>query len=196
VIRNPLHALLATLVLAVLTGLMYPLVMTGFAQVAFHDKANGSLVHADGRVVGSSLIGQAWSGPQWFYGRPSAISSPYDASTSSGSNLGPLSKALADAIDQRVAAIIKVEGAYHPGLRASDIPVDLLTASASGLDPDITPAAAMFEASRIAAVRRIPLARVRALIREHMESRTLGLLGEPRVNVLELNLSLQQLASG
>ena len=144
--------------------------------------------------MGSSLIGQQWTGPQWFYGRPSAISNPYDASTSSGSNLGPLSKPLADAIRQRVAAILKVDGPYHPGLTAAQIPVDLLTASASGLDPDISPAAALFEAPRIAAVRHLSLARVEALIAAHTSTRTLGFLGEPRVNVLELNLSLRQRA--
>jgi K+-transporting ATPase ATPase C chain len=193
-IRSPIRAVLATAVLAVITGLIYPLVMTGVAQVAFHHKADGSLVAADGRVVGSSLIGQAWSGPQWFCGRPSAISSPYDASTSSGSNLGPLSRALADAIKQRAAAIIKVDGPYHPGLIPAGIPVDLLTASASGLDPDISPAAALFQAPHIAAARHVPLSRVVALIRAHTESRALGVLGEPRVNVLELNLALSQMA--
>ena len=192
-IRNAVRALLATVVLAVLTGLIYPLVMTGFAQVAFHDKANGSLVQADGRAVGSSLIGQQWTGPQWFYGRPSAISSPYDASTSSGSNLGPRSKALAEAIGQRVASIMKIDGPYHPGLTAAGIPVDLLTASASGLDPDISPAAATFQAPRIAAVRHLPLDEVERLINDHTSGRTLGLLGEPRVDVLELNLALQRL---
>jgi K+-transporting ATPase ATPase C chain len=150
---------------------------------------------ADGRAVGSSLIGQAWSGSQWFYGRPSAISNPYDASTSSGSNLGPLSKALADAIRERVAAIMKVDGPYHSGLKASGIPVDLLTASASGLDPDISPAAARFQAPRIAAARNMALARVMALIRSHTESPTLGILGQAHVNVLELNMALQQLQS-
>lgn len=192
-IRNVLRALIATVVLAVLTGLVYPLVMTGFAQVALPSKADGSLVREDGRVVGSSLIGQVWEGPEWFYGRPSAIADPYDASTSSGSNLGPLSKDLADAIKERIAAITEVEGQYHPGLRPSDIPVDLLTASASGLDPHISPEAAMFQAPRIAAVRGVPLARVQALIREHTTGRTVGILGQPRVTVLELNLALQQL---
>jgi K+-transporting ATPase ATPase C chain len=193
-IRTAVRSLIATLVLAVLTGLVYPLVMTGFAQVVFHGKANGSLVQSGGRTAGSSLIGQQWSGPQWFYGRPSAISDPYDASTSSGSNLGPLSKALAAAIKERVAAILKVDGPYHTGLTASDIPVDLLTASASGLDPDISPKAALFQAPRIAAVRHLPLAQVESLIHQHTSSRTLGFLGEPRVNVLQLNLALQQLA--
>jgi len=194
VIRNAVRALIATLVLAVITGLVYPLVMTGFAQIAFHGHANGSVIHADGREVGSALIGQLWTGSQWFYGRPSAIASPYDASTSSGSNLGPLSRALADEIEQRIADILKVEGPYHPGLTAVDIPVDLLTASASGLDPDISPAAAMFQAPRIAAVRHVSIAQIQALIRAHTDGRSLGVLGEPRVNVLQLNLALQTLA--
>lgn len=193
-IRNLVRALIATVVFAVLTGLVYPLAITLVGEVAFHSKAEGSVVKTEGRAVGSSLIGQLWSGPEWFYGRPSAISSPYDASTSSGSNLGPLSKALATAIEARVKAIVALEGPYHPGLTAAEIPVDLLTASASGLDPDITPAAAVFEAQRIAAVRHVSLERVLALIRAHTESRTLGFLGEPRVNVLELNLALQALA--
>jgi K+-transporting ATPase ATPase C chain len=192
--RAALRAVLATVVLAVLTGLIYPLVMTGVAQVAFHGKANGSLVRADGRTVGSSLIGQQWTGQQWFYGRPSAIQD--NASASSGSNLGPLSQELAAQIRERVAAIVKLEGPYHPGLKASEIPVDLLTASASGLDPDISPAAAYFQASRIASVRGLPLSEVRRLIAARVQGRTFGFLGEPRVNVLELNLALQGLGRG
>ncbi len=194
-IRNAVRALVATVVLAVLTGLLYPLAMTGVAQVAFRGRADGSIVKADGRAVGSSLIGQAWSGSQWFYGRPSAIGTPYDASTSSGSNLGPLSRTLADEIEHRARAIVRLEGPYHPGLTTAGIPVDLLTASASGLDPDISPAAARFEAPRIAAVRHLPLARVEALIAAHTSGRTLGFLGEPRVDVLELNLALKRLAT-
>jgi potassium-transporting ATPase KdpC subunit len=189
--RVPLRALLATIVIAVLTGLVYPLVMTGFAQVAFHHKADGSLVTVDGRDVGSSMSGQQWKGLQWFYGRPSAIN--YDASTSSGSNLGPNSRPLAQEIRGRILAIEGLERPYHPGLTASQIPVDLLTASGSGLDPDISPAAAMFQAPRIAAVRHLPLARVQALIRSETTGRTLGFLGEPRVDVLELNLALERL---
>jgi K+-transporting ATPase ATPase C chain len=192
VIRNAVRALVATVVLAVITGLVYPLVMTGFAQLAFHGKANGSLVDVDGKTVGSSLIGQQWAGAEWFYGRPSALSDPYDASTSSGSNLGPLSQALADAIKGRVDAIMKTEGPYHPGLKASDIPVDLLTASASGLDPHISPAAAYFQAPRIAAARHLSVARVMALIADHIQNRDLWLFGQSRVNVFELNLALQR----
>ena len=190
-IRSTIRAVVATIVLALLTGLVYPLAMTGLAQVGFHGKANGSLVHVDGRTVGSSLIGQQWKGAQWFYGRPSAAE--YDAAASSGSNLGPTSKALADAIGRRVRAILELEGPYHPGLQASDIPVDLLTASASGLDPDISPAAAIFQAPRIAAVRHLSLAQVQGLIEDHTKKRTLGVLGQPRVNVFELDLALQQL---
>jgi potassium-transporting ATPase KdpC subunit len=196
VIRNVLRALIATIVLAVVTGIVYPAVMTGIAQVAFKGKANGSLVSVGGVTVGSSLIGQQWTGPQWFYGRPSAISSPFDASTSSGSNLGPTSKALAEAISQRVSSITNLESPYHPGLRPSQIPVDLLTASASGLDPDISPAAAEFQAARIAAARHVPLEQVLGLIRAHTKGRSLGFLGEPLVNVLELNLALQSLGAG
>ncbi len=192
--RNLVRAVLATLVLAVLTGLVYPLVMTGIAQVAFHGKANGSLVTANGRTVGSSLIGQQWKGPEWFYGRPSAIDD--DASASSGSNLGPLSQDLADEITKRIAAITKIEGPYRPGLSAADVPVDLVTASGSGLDPDISPQAARFQAPRIAAVRGIAVADVERLIREHTTGRTLGFLGEPRVNVLELNLALERMGQG
>jgi K+-transporting ATPase ATPase C chain len=187
-IRNAIRALLAMVVLSVLLGLVYPLVMTGIAQVGLAHRADGSLVSVNGRVAGSALIGQEWKGAQWFYGRPSAVND--DASTSSGSNLGPTSKALADAIRRRVRATIKLEGPYHPGLTASQIPVDLLTASASGLDPDITPAAARFEAPRIAAIRHLSLGQVMALIDQNTTGRTLGFLGQARVNVLELNLAL------
>ncbi|HYU93524.1 MAG TPA: potassium-transporting ATPase subunit KdpC [Actinomycetota bacterium] len=195
-IRNAIRAALATVVLAVLTGLIYPLLMTGVAQVAFRDKADGSVVRVDGRPVGSELIGQQWMGPQWFYGRPSAISNPYDASTSSGSNLGPLSRDLADEIRKRVEAILKLDGPYHPGLTAAEIPVDLLTASASGLDPHISPAAAEFQAPRIAEVHGVALEDVERLIDDNTEGRTLGFLGQPRVNVFELNLALDRLGRG
>jgi potassium-transporting ATPase KdpC subunit len=193
VIRIFVRALLAVVVLAALTGLVYPLVITGVAQIAFNDKADGSIVDVNGRAVGSSLIGQQWKGAQWFYGRPSAVD--YDASTSSGSNFGPRSRDLADAIRQRSRAIVELEGQYHPGLMAAGIPVDLLTASGSGLDPNITPESARFEAPRIAAVRHIPLDDVLTLIDEHTAGRTLGFLGQPRVNVLELNLALDRIGS-
>ncbi len=189
--RNFVRALIAVLLFAILTGLVYPLAMTGFAQVVMRSKADGSIVSVEGAAVGSSMIGQPWSGPGWFYGRPSAID--YDASTSSGSNLGPTNRQLAEDIAARAKAIIELEGPYHPGLTVSAIPVDLLTSSASGLDPDISPAAARFQAARIAAERNIPLSRVMSLIQEHTSGETLGILGQPRVNVLELNLALQAL---
>ena len=191
-IRTIVRALVATLLLAALTGLVYPLAMTLFAQAAFSTKADGSLIEANGQVAGSSLIGQMWEGPEWFYGRPSAIDD--DASTSSGSNLGPRSQDLADEIAKRIVKIEKVEGPYVTDLRAADIPVDLVTASGSGLDPHISLEAAQFQAPRIAEVRGLSLEEVQALIQDHTEGRTLGVLGMPRVNVLELNLALEQAA--
>jgi len=187
------RAFVATVVLAVLTGLVYPAVMTGIAQVALKDKADGSLVQVDGNTVGSSLIGQQWKGDQWFYGRPSAVD--YDASTSSGSNLGPTSKDLNSAIEDRAAAIIELEGPYNPALTVATIPVDLLTSSSSGLDPDISEAAAMLQVPRIAAVAGITEDAVRQLVQDHVQGRDLGFLGEPRVNVLELNLALERLGA-
>ena len=191
-ITNVLRALRAVVVLGLLTGLVYPLVITGLAQVTMADKADGSLVRVDGQVVGSSSIGQQWDGERWFHGRPSAID--YDASTSSGSNLGPNSQDLADLIEERAQSILKLEGPYTPGLTVADIPVDLLTASASGLDPHISVAAAEFQAPRIAEVRGLSLGQVRSLIEDHTEGPTLGFLGQERVNVLELNLALEQAA--
>jgi K+-transporting ATPase ATPase C chain len=190
-IRNFVRALIATILLAVLTGLFYPLVMTGFAQVVMRSKADGSILSVGGTAVGSSIIGQPWSGSGWFYGRPSAIG--YDASTSSGSNLGPTNRTLAENIAAQGKAIIRLEGPYHPGLTVAGIPVDLLTTSASGLDPDISPAAAKFQAPRIAAERNIPLSQVMTLIDEHTTGETLGILGQARVDVLELNVALQAL---
>jgi K+-transporting ATPase ATPase C chain len=186
--RNVLRALLAVVVLGVLTGLIYPLAMTGIAQVTMPGRADGSLVEVDDRVVGSSSVGQLWEGEEWFHGRPSAID--YDASTSSGSNLGPNSQELADLIDERANAILELEGPYRDDLTVADIPADLLTASASGLDPHISVAAAELQAPRIADVRGMSLEDVMALIDEHTESPMLGFLGKERVNVLELNLAL------
>ncbi|MGE5226419.1 MAG: potassium-transporting ATPase subunit KdpC [Planctomycetaceae bacterium] len=191
-LKTAVRALLATIVLAAITGLLYPLAMTGVAQVAFGTKANGSLVDVHGRPAGSAMIGQAWSGPDWFHGRPSADG--YDASASAGSNLGPTSATLSEEIHQRIAAVLKREGPYQPGLTAADVPADLVTASASGLDPDISVASALLQAPRIAAVRGIALAQVRQLIDAHTSSKELGFLGELRVNVLELNLALEQMA--
>jgi len=192
VIRQVFRALRAVVVLGLLTGLVYPLVITGVAQLVMQDKADGSLVRVNGQVVGSSSIGQVWDGEEWFHGRPSAID--YDASTSSGSNLGPNSQDLSDLIAERADSILELEGPYKQGLTIADIPADLLTASASGLDPHISVAAAELQAPRIAQVRGLSLEQVRALIDDHTEGPTLGFLGEERVNVLELNLALSQAA--
>jgi K+-transporting ATPase ATPase C chain len=188
-----LRATLATIVLLVLTAVLYPLAITGIAQVAFGNKADGSLVQDNGKEVGSSLIGQAWEGDQWFYGRPSAIA--YDASTSSGTNLGPNSKDLASDLAEQAAGIIKLEGPYNPGLTVSAIPADLLNSSGSGLDPDISEAGALLQVPRIASVRGISEDSVRQLVEDHVQGRQLGFLGLPRVNVLELNLALEHLGS-
>jgi len=191
-IRGFVSALRAVIVLGLLTGLVYPLVITGIAQLTMSDAADGSLIRVDGRVVGSSSIGQLWEGDEWFHGRPSSID--YDASTSSGSNLGPTSQVLADLIEQRVRSILDLEGPYNPGLAVADIPVDLLTASASGLDPHISVAAAVLQAPRIAEVHGLSLERVLALIDDQTDGPALGFLGQERVNVLELNLALERAA--
>jgi K+-transporting ATPase ATPase C chain len=188
VIRIALRALVTTVVFALITGLLYPLAITAFANIVFPAQAQGSLVSSANTVVGSRLIGQEWKGATWFQGRPSA--STYDGAASGGSNLGPNSRHLEDEIRARATRILKLERPYNPGLRLSDIPVDLLTASASGLDPDISPAAADLQARRVAAVDHLSMNRVMALIADHTRGRTFGVLGEPRVNVLELNLAL------
>jgi potassium-transporting ATPase KdpC subunit len=170
----------------VLLGLAYPLLMFGIGQVAFGGAADGSLVRRDGRVVGSSLIGQAFDQPGYFWGRPSAAGDGYDAGASGASNLGPTSRTLAGTVRERIDRLL----AAHPGRTAADIPGELVTASGSGLDPHISPAAAEFQVERVAAARRLDPARVRELVREHTRGRDLGFLGEPRVNVLRLNLAL------
>jgi K+-transporting ATPase ATPase C chain len=193
VIRDLARTLRGVVVLTILTGLAYPLVMTGLAQLTMGAKADGSLVEVDGRVVGSSSIGQLWEGEAWFHGRPSAVD--YDASASSGSNLGPNSRELSALIAQRAAAVVELESPYVDDLTVADVPVDLVTASASGLDPHISVAAAILQAPRVAEVRGLPLEEVQALIDEHTTGRTLGVMGQPRVNVLELNLAVDA-ASG
>lgn len=177
------------IVMTVLLGLIYPLLVTLVAKAAFAGAADGSLVYRDGKLVGSALIGQSFSDPAHFWGRPSATApQPYNAQASSGSNLGPLNPALVKQVEDNVKALRTAD----PGDRRP-VPVDLVTASASGLDPDITPAAAYYQAARIAGARHLPLERVNALIAAHERRPTLGVLGERRVNVLELNLALDRL---
>jgi K+-transporting ATPase ATPase C chain len=185
--RNITTAVLYTIITTVIFGLVYPFVVTGLAQLIFRDKANGQLLHRNGQLVGSRIIGQAFTAPQYFHSRPSAAGSGYDAGNSGGSNYAPTNKKLIDRVVGDVAALQP----EHPG---SDIPVDLVTASGSGLDPDITPAAAEFQVSRVAEQRHLSEDAVRKLVSEHTEGRQLGFLGEPRVNVLLLNLDLDQLA--
>jgi potassium-transporting ATPase KdpC subunit len=204
VLRLLLPALRVSLVTCALCGIIYPLAVTGLAQLLLPYQANGSLVRsADGTILGSRLIGQDWHGPQWFHGRPSATTAadpenpakttaaPYNAAASGGSNLGPTSRRLAD----RLSADRRAAEAAEPGLAGKLLPADMLTASASGLDPDISPAYATLQVPRVAAARGIPAEQVRALVARHTESRALGIFGEPRVDVLELNLDLQRSAA-
>ncbi|WP_028226227.1 potassium-transporting ATPase subunit KdpC [Paraburkholderia ferrariae] len=173
-------------VLAALTGLAYPAVMTAFGQAVFHRQANGSLVEVDGKVVGSELIGQQFDAPQYFWGRLSATSpNPYNATSSGGSNLGPTNPALADEAKGRIAAL-KAAGTDV----SQPIPVDLVTSSGSGLDPEISPAAAAYQVERVAKARHLSPSDVQALVDRYTKGRQFGVLGEPRVNVLELNLAL------
>ena len=182
-------AVMSTLVLTVLTGLIYPFAITGLAQLLFPRQANGSLIYKNGKAVGSSLIGQSFDDPKYFWSRLSATSPmPYNAASSSGSNLGPTNPALFKAVQDRVDALRKVD----PDNKRP-IPVDLATASGSGLDPHISPAAAEYQVARVARVRGVAEPVVRTLVQKHTEGRFLGLLGEPGVNVLELNLDLDDL---
>ena len=182
-------ALLLLIVLSVITGILYPAVVTGLAQVLFPHQANGSLIEQGGKMRGSDLIGQPFSDPQYFWSRPSATSPmPYNAASSSGSNQGPLNPALADAVKARIAALKAADPDNH-----APIPVDLVTASASGLDPHISPAAAEWQLGRVGRERRLSVETLRALVAQYTEARRFGVLGEPSVNVLELNLALDRL---
>jgi K+-transporting ATPase ATPase C chain len=181
-------ALLIFLALTVITGVIYPGVVTGLAQLAFNSQANGSLVERGGKAVGSDLLGQSFSSPQYFWSRPSATGSmPNNGAVSSGSNQGPINPALEAAVKERIAALRSAD----PG-NQKPVPIDLVTASGSGLDPHISPAAAEFQVERVARARGMEASQVRALVAAATEGRTFGMLGEPRVNVLQLNLALDE----
>jgi K+-transporting ATPase ATPase C chain len=182
-------ALMVFLMLTVLTGVVYPMAVTGLAQMLFPHQANGSLIVRDGKTIGSELIGQPFNAPQYFWGRPSATSPfPYNAAASSGSNLGPTNPAFSEAVKTRVTALRAADSGNHAA-----VPVDLVTASGSGLDPHISPAAAAYQVRRVARARGLDPAAVQRLVEQHIEGRQFGLLGESRVNVLLLNLALDEM---
>lgn len=183
--RNLLIAVLMTITTTVLLGIIYPIVVTFLAQALFHDKANGQLIKKDGKLIGSRIIGQPFISDKYFHSRPSAAGNGYDAANSSGSNLGPTNQKLLDRIKSDVAAA-QADSPNTP------VPVDLVTTSGSGLDPDISPAAALFQVPRIANVRGVSQDQVRTLVQRHIQQREAGILGEPRVNVLGLNLALDE----
>jgi K+-transporting ATPase ATPase C chain len=190
--RAFVSSLIAVLVLTAFFGFAYPALMTGVAAVAFSEKANGSLIERNGTVVGSSLAAQQFTSAKYFHERPSATAPAYNAGATTFANLGPTNPELAKNVGVAAQAILKLEGPYNPGLTVHDIPVDAVTTSASGIDPDISPANAQLQARRVAAVRKLPLTTVQTLITQNTDGRSLGFFGEPGVNVLELNLALDK----
>jgi K+-transporting ATPase ATPase C chain len=186
--RDTIRSLIALAAFTIVCGVAYPLAVWGVGQIGFSSQANGSLVRVDGRVAGSSLLGQDWKGSQWFHGRPSAVG--YDANGSGGSNLGPNSLQLAASVKKRLTAVAK-----ENGVSVAQVPVDLVTASASGLDPDVSLQAALIQVDRVARARGLAPQRVEQLVRSRLEGKTLGFLGSRRVNVLRLNIALAALRS-
>ena len=186
--KNLITAFLMTISTTILLGVIYPLVITGVAQVLFKDKANGQIRYRNGEAIGSRIIGQAFTSPKYFHSRPSAAGNGYDAANSGGTNLGPTNQKLIDRIRSDASSL-------HQENPSQLVPVDLITTSASGLDPEISPAAAEFQVPRIARERGLPESAIRGLVQKHTNQRDLGLFGEPRVNVLELNLALDDLGA-
>jgi K+-transporting ATPase ATPase C chain len=190
--RTVARSVIAVVVLTLVFGLAYPVFATGFAQLVFPDKADGSLIERNGTVVGSKLAAQAFTKPQYFHPRPSATAPEYNAGATTFANLGPTNPDLAKAVRQRALAILELERPYNPGLTIGDIPVDAVTTSASGIDPHISPANASLQTARVANVRGLSAERVQELISDSTDDRWLGIFGEPGVNVLELNLALDE----
>jgi len=191
--KNLVSSVIAIVLITAVFGFAYPAVMTAFGQAAFPRQANGSLIERNGKVVGSKLAAQAFSGPRYFHERPSATTPPYNAGGTTFANLGPTNPDLAKNVRAAARAILKLERPYNPGLTIHDIPVDAVTTSGSGIDPDISPAYAQLQARRIAAVRQLSLAAVRKLIAQNTDGRSWDFFGEPGVNVLELNIALNTL---
>ena len=197
-VRATVSSVIAIVLMTAILGLVYPFVMTGFAQVAFKSQANGSLIEQNGKVIGSRLVAQGFSSPRYFHPRPTATSPPYTAGgiwmggDTTFANLGPTSPTLARNVKKAADAVLKLEGPYNAGLTIHDIPVDAVVTSGSGVDPQISPAYAELQANRIAAVRHLPLATVQQLISTYTVGRSWGFFGEPGVNVLELNLALDR----
>jgi potassium-transporting ATPase KdpC subunit len=191
-LRDLRSSAIAVVVLTLIFGLGLPALMTGFAQAAFPHQANGSLISVNGKVVGSELAAQGFAQAKYFHERPSATSPAYNASATTFANLGPTNQQLATNVQKAAQAILKLEGPYNPGLTIHQIPVDAVTTSGSGIDPDISPAYAQLQSKRIAAVRHLPLATVQQLISKYTAGRSLGFFGEPGVNVLRLNIALDQ----